>query len=126
MDGLINKIKGIMENIAKNIDERLIINNITHLKGTLFYNIMTINGRGVVRKITVRLPKTAENTLIIIIDDDCETAFSVGRNGIIHYIEGENAVFELKEPIVFNKSFILKRRFEANNLEGNVIYTLSE
>lgn len=118
MEGFINKIGKIIDGLA----QKLVICNVSQLKGARFIGFIKIIGKGQIKKITISGSSSIAEELNIIIDGKDETNIPLFLNGVFTIYNASNMYFILDEPIPFNTSFEIKTK--SNNTSGNVIYTL--
>ena len=123
MESLINKIQNILKETDDKINDYIIINKISKLKGTRFTRNISVKGKGIISKIAADVRGNATDILTLIIDEDEITKFQIGYDGIYHNTS-LGYVFILDKPIPFNKRFAIQTR--SDNTLCSVIYTLEQ
>lgn len=118
MEGFINKIGKIIDGLA----QKLVICNVSQLKGARFVGFIKIIGKGQIKKIAISGSSSTTEVLNIIIDGKDETNIPLFLNGVFTIHNASNMYFILDEPISFNTSFEIKMK--ENSGSGSVIYTL--
>ena len=123
MESLINKIQNILKETNDKINDYLVINKVSKLKGTRFTRNISVTGKGIISKIAADVRSNATDILTLIIDEDEITTLQIGYDGIYHNTS-LGYVFILDKPIPFNKSFAIKTRSDSTLC--SVIYTLEQ
>ena len=123
MEGLIKKIQNILKETDNKINDYLIINKVSKLKGTRFTQSISVKGEGIINKIAADVRDNTTDSLTLVIDEEETTTLQIGINGIYHntYL---GYMFILDRLIPFNKSFAIQT--ESDNTLCSVIYTLEQ
>ena len=123
MEGLIKKIQNILKETDNKINDYLIINKVSKLKGVRFTRSISVKGKGVINKIAADVRGNTTDSLTLVIDEEETTTLQIGINGIYHntYL---GYMFILDRLIPFNKSFAIQT--ESDNTLCSVIYTLEQ
>ena len=118
MEGLLNKIKNLIERIDKNV----FVTNVTKMKWVRFNKSVSINGKGVVKSICIDVWNTKTADLEIIVDGIKTDIFKAGYEGMYSSTYNGNYVFKLDINIPFKTSFILQTKYQS--FVGNIVYIL--
>ena len=123
MEGLIKKIQNILKETDNKINDNLMINKVSKLKGTRFTRNISVKGKGVISKIAADVRGNINDRLTIVIDGEETTALQIGIDGIYHNIY-LGYMFIMDRPIPFNKSFAIQT--VSDSTLCSVIYTLEQ
>ena len=109
-----------MEGLIKQIKKNL-VRNIKNIRITKFNNLLTVNGKGVIKSITGHIGAPYGDDLIIIVDD--RAPLTVKINEIYTSMTSSGVcIFTLNEAISFDKRFEIK--CNSNMVWGSVTYTI--
>lgn len=109
-----------MENLITKIKKNL-VSKIQSIRITKFNNLLTVNGKGVIKSITGHIGVPYGDDFIIIIDDN--TPLIVQINEIYTSMTASGVcIFTLNEAISFDKRFEIK--CNHNMVWGSVTYTI--
>lgn len=113
-----------MENLINKIKANL-VSKIQNIRITRFTNSLIVNGKGVVKSITVHSRHSTYNNdtndFMIIIDDDVPLVIKTDEIATTYTYQGENH-FTLNEAIPFDKKFEIK--VNNQNAHGFATYTI--
>ena len=113
-----------MENLINKIKANL-VSKIQNIRITRFTNSLIVNGKGVVKSITVHSRHSTYNNdtndFMIIIDDDVSLVIKTDEIATTYTYQGENH-FTLNEAIPFDKKFEIK--VNNQNAHGFATYTI--
>lgn len=112
MEGLINKLK------------KYFVSKIQNIRITPFNTSLIVNGKGMVKSITLHsLYLEASDELIIIIDDETPLVIKVAMT-YTTYTYQSYYHFTLNETIPFDKKFEIKIKSRSQYLSGFATYTI--
>ena len=113
MEGFVHKIKAFF------------VSKIQNIRITWFTNSLIVNGKGVVKSITVHsryYPYNSDtNNFMIIIDDETPLVIKINEVYTTNTYQGDNH-FTLNEPMSFDKRFEIK--INNQNASCFVTYTI--